>query len=222
MVGFSRRGMLVCLAFLAAPQGQGWLPSALQAQERADFDLFGHTRGDPGAPVEVVEFADFGCSACAAFATEAWTDFDREFIETGIVRWRFIPFILGSFRNSEDATMAAECVADLEPEAYWPMHDLLYERQGDWSRRRRPKGELQRFAEKLGVDRDGFEDCYDDGDSAEDRIDRNNDLAKDLGVRATPTFFVNGRTLIGAPPLSEWRTLIDAVRAEGAAPTPGR
>jgi protein-disulfide isomerase len=207
--------------FLAtALSTEGWSPSTLQAQERVEFDSFGYTRGEPGAPVEVVEFADFGCSACAAFATGAWADFHREFVETGVVSWRFIPFILGSFRNSEDATTAAECVAELAPESYWSMHDILYARQENWNRRRRPEGELRSFAEELGVDGEAFEDCY-DGGAAEDRIDRNNDLADDLGVRATPTFFVNGRTLLGAPPLSEWRTLIDAARAEQAVATPG-
>ncbi len=214
-MGFSRRGMLVCLALLVAPPGQGWLRSTLRAQEPVDLDVLGYTRGEPGAPVEIVEFGDFGCSACAEFATRTWTDFHSQFIETGIVAWRFVPFVLGSFRNSQEAATAAECVADLEPEAFWSMHDLLYERQEDWKRRRRPKEELRNFAERVGVDGEAFEDCY-DGRSARERIDRNNDIAKTLGVRATPTFFVNGRPLIGAPPLSEWHTLIEAVRAEGA------
>ncbi len=211
---FSRRGMLVCLALLVAPPGQGWLHQTLRAQEPVDLDSFGYARGETGAPVEIVEFGDFGCSACAEFATQTWTDFQTEFIETGIVAWRFIPFVLGSFRNSQEAATAAECVAELAPEAFWSMHDVLYERQEDWNRRRRPKGELRSLAEEVGVDGDTFEDCY-DGRSAKERIDRSNNTAKTLGVRATPTFFVNGRPVMGALTLSEWRMLIETVRAEG-------
>ena len=210
---FSRRGMLVCLALLVASPGPGWLHQTLRAQEPLDLDSFGHARGEAGAPVEIVEFGDFACSACAEFATQTWTDFQSEFIETGIVAWRFVPFVLGSFRNSREAATAAECVADLAPEAFWSMHDVLYERQGDWNRRRRPKGELRSLAEEVGVDGDTFEDCYDEG-SAKERIDRNSNAAKALGVRATPTFFVNGRPVMGALTLSEWRMLIETVRAE--------
>ena len=218
-MGFSRRGMLVCLAFLVAPPGLGWLRSTLRAQEPVDLDSLGYLRGEPGAPVEIVEFGDFGCPACAAFAIRTWSDFQSEFIVTGIVAWRFVPFVLGSFRNSREAATAAECVADLAPEAFWSMHDVLYERREDWNRRRRPKGELRSLAEEVGVDGDAFEDCY-DGRSAKERIDHNNDAAKALGVRATPTFFVNGRTVMGALTLSEWRLLIETVRAQGAASPP--
>jgi protein-disulfide isomerase len=198
---------------LVASAGHAWLASPLQAQEPLDVDSFGYPRGFPNAPVQIVELGDFGCSACATFATESWADFQSQFIETGIVTWRFIPFDLGSFRNSEDAAIAAECVAELQPESFWSMHDVLYERQADWNRVRRPKEQLRTLAELLGVDGDAFDDCY-DGDAAEDRVDRNNDLAKDLGVRATPTFFINGRVQLGAPPLADWRVLIEAARAE--------
>jgi protein-disulfide isomerase len=210
----------VCLASLVAPPGQGWLRSTLRAQKLIDLDSLGYPTGEPGAPVEIVEFGDFGCSTCAEFATQTWTDFHSEFIETGIVAWRFVPFVLGSFRNSREAATAAECVADLAPEAFWSMHDVLYERREDWIRRRRPKGELRSLAEEVGVDGNAFENCY-DGRSAKERIDRNNDVAKALGVVGTPTFFVNGRPVMGALTLSEWRRLIETVRAEGAASRPG-
>lgn len=217
-MGF-RRGVLICLAFLVTPPGLGWRSSTLRAQETVDFDALGYARGEPGAPVEIVEFGDFACSACAAFATRTWPDFHSEFIETGIVAWRFVPFVLGSFRNSQDAAIASECVADLAPDAFWSMHDILYERQGDWNRKRRPKEELRGLAEAVGVDGDAFEDCY-DGRSAKERIDRNDDAAKALGVRATPTFFVNGQPVMGALTLSEWRLLISSVRTEVAASPP--
>jgi hypothetical protein len=55
-MGFSRTGVLVCLAFLVAPPGQGWLRSALRAQELVDLDSLGYPTGEPGARVEIVEF----------------------------------------------------------------------------------------------------------------------------------------------------------------------
>ena len=161
-MGFSRGGLLVCLAFLVAPPGPGWLRSTLRAQEPVDLDSLGYPRGETGAPVTIVEFGDFGCLACAEFAIQTWADFHSEFIQTGIVAWRFVPFVLGSFRNSQGAATAAECVADLAPEAFWTMHHVLYERQADWNRRRRPKEELRSLAEGVGVDGDAFDGPLDD------------------------------------------------------------
>ncbi len=97
-------------------------------------------------------------------------------------------------------------------EGVLPVHDLLYERQGDWKRRRRPKGEFEKLAVELGIDGEAFKDCYDE-EPGKERIRQNTDTAKELGVRATPTFFVNGTRVLGALPLPEWRKLIEQVRA---------
>ncbi|MCH7565496.1 MAG: DsbA family protein [Gemmatimonadetes bacterium] len=184
----------------------------VRAQYTVDLDALGHDRGQPSAPVEIIEFADFGCPACAEFARETWPDFRREFVETGIVAWKFIPFVFGTFRNSRQAANAAECVADLAPDAFWSMHDVLYEQQRNWGRRRRPNGEFVKFAVELGIDEEAFKDCLDE-EPGKERIRQNTDTARDLGVRATPTFFVNGTLVQGALPLPEWRKLIEQVRA---------
>jgi protein-disulfide isomerase len=185
--------------------------SSVTAQEY-DLEGIGYDKGNPDAPIFIVEFGDFGCSACALFATETMAAFQREFINTGIVRWKYVPFILGSFPNSSQATAAAECAA--EQDSFWSMHDLLYMQQKEWNRLRKARDVLVGFATRLGLDGERFERCL-DSDAHEQRTAKGNELARSLFIRNTPTFFINGRRAMGALPITEWRKIIAQVRSGG-------
>jgi protein-disulfide isomerase len=187
--------------------------AAQSALERAGFD-----RGDPAAPLLVVEFADFGCPACAEFARETWAAIDSEFVQGGRVRWKFVPFVLGPFRHAEAAARAALCAA--EQGAFWPMADRLYADQRVWSVPRNPKAAFQALARGLGLDSARFEHC-----SGDERVARQvqdlTRLARRQKVNATPTFLVGERRIRGALPLALFRqVLLEAEAARSAAPRP--
>lgn len=179
-------------------------PSSGDAQLGA-IEEHGYLLGDPDAPIEVVEFADFGCSACGTFARDVWPGILADFVATGRVRWRYIPIHLGGLPRASEAVRAAECAA--EQEDFWAMHDLLYERQREWQRERRPEGVLALYAATMGLDVDTWRTCY-RGDGGRDRIRENNRAARRLRVRGTPTFFVNGRRVEGAPPRDQFREIL--------------
>ncbi len=182
------------------------------AAQTADLTSVGHARGSVDAPVVVIEYADFACSACAVFAETTWPTIERDYIATGIVRWHLIPFELG-FRNSREGARAGECAADLG--GFWPMHDLLFDRRSDWEGERRPENALVALAVEAGLDEDAFRRCYDGKDDSDgrDRIEAANRAAKGDGVRATPTFFINGFQVQGALPPETFAELIEAARA---------
>lgn len=171
-------------------------------------EIVGHAMGDPSAPVAVVEYADFACSACAEFAVDTWPRVRRELVETGRVYWRVVPFSLG-FRHGRRAARAGECAA--AQSGFWPMHDALFAEQRRWMEPRRPEDTFEEIAETLGLDPVALRECIDD-DVPEDRIDQAQDEAEDVGVRATPTFLVNGRPVLGALPFD---TFVQAVEAAG-------
>ena len=173
----------------------------------------GHTRGASDAPVIVVEFSDFGCPYCAQFAGEVYPRLAREFIETGEVRWRFVPFILGSFPNGDAAAVAAECAS--EQDAFWEMHDLLFERQREWKSSSAPGAVFPGYARSLGLDLTRFTACT-DAPAAAARVRLSTETAEGLGVRATPSFLVNGRPVQGALPLEQFRMLLQWAGAGGA------
>jgi protein-disulfide isomerase len=171
----------------------------------------GHGRGCIGAPVTVYEFSDFGCAWCAGWELTVYPEIHREFVATGQVRWVFVPFIVGSFRNAESAARAGECAA--EQDMFWEMKNYLYAGQRRWRGTRQPEEVYRAFAGTIGLESDRFEQCY-LGEGGESRTLRNNRTAQVLGVRATPTFLINGRLVEGALPIEAFRILLtDAAAA---------
>ncbi|HEX7117326.1 MAG TPA: thioredoxin domain-containing protein [Longimicrobiales bacterium] len=187
--------------------------STRQSTERtARPDRIGYDLGAAGAPITVVEFSDFGCPYCGRFALETFPVLRREYIETGKVAWRYVPFVLGSFPNGAEAARAAECAAEQGEDRFWAMHDALYRRQREWKSTREPEALFRGLAETLALDVDRFSDCY-DADRGARRTRMANGLAAYAGIRATPTFFINGQRVQGALPLEHFRMIFDAMLA---------
>ncbi|MEJ2503456.1 MAG: thioredoxin domain-containing protein [Gemmatimonadota bacterium] len=163
----------------------------------ADLDL-GYTLGDPSAPIAVVEFSDFGCPYCARFARTTLPGIRQDYIDAGLVRWRYVPVVFG-FPGGELMGTAAECAADQGGGAlFWRVHDLLYERQTALrSPDARPR--LVEWLGELGVDTARLEACM-DAPGTRERLAEHNQVAQKWYVRGTPTFLVNGVPMSGAMP----------------------
>ncbi len=174
----------------------------------------GFDRGAERAPVTVLEFADFGCPYCARFAAVTYPSLEAEFVKTGRVRWRYVPFSLGIFTNDDEAARAGECAGEAGRTAFSRMHDRLFAEQEGWKATPDPAGTFAAIAAGAGMDRARFADCY-VGDGAKRLVLAANALADALGVRATPTFFVNGYRVEGSLPPEQFRSLLE--EALGAA-----
>jgi protein-disulfide isomerase len=190
------------------------------AADEVDLATFGYGHGAADAPVVVLEFSDFGCPYCARFALETLPEIEREFIETGQVRWQYVPFVMGMFPNGEEAARAAECAG--EQERFWEMHDLVYQRQREWRAATSARAEplFQRYAADLGLEAGAFATCFGENHPA-GRIETSNRVAAELGIQSTPTFFINGRLVQGALPLDQFRMLLQwagAVSPEAESP----
>jgi len=186
----------VALLGLARP-----VPAQLQ-----DFGGLGHVVGDSAAMVEVVEFVDMGCKECRNFGLETFPQIRADYVESGRVRWRVIPYVSGLQPNGAEGAVAVECAADQG--AFWEMHDLLFENQEDWFLRMRPQRQFGRYAERLELDEERFAECWDEK-SPSGRIAQHDRAAALAGVRATPTFFVAGRMVLGALPAVQFRQVLD-------------
>lgn len=176
----------------------------------------GYIRGGSKARVTIIEFSDFGCPYCGKFATETYPTLHKEFVESGKVRWMYVPFVMGMFPNGNEAALAAECAAEAGDAAFWKMHDRLYETQQVWKRATAPAKHFQQLAKEIGLNRKDFVGCYADSKPAE-RIAASNDLAEQANVRATPTFFVQGKRIEGALPLPMFKELLNDAYAKANA-----
>ncbi len=197
-------------------------PVPPEEQTRMAFDQAlapgapGYDRGAAGAPVTVLEFADFGCRWCARFAAETWPALDAEYVRTGRVRWKNVPFVMGMFPNGDFAARTAECAAEQGMAAFVRTHDRLFRQQADWMRSSYPTEAFRALAQAARLDLGRFDACF-VSDAVRDRVHAANALADRLGVRSTPTFFVNGERVEGALPLSDFRAVLeDALRRSGA------
>lgn len=168
----------------------------------------GHDLGGPNARVFIVEFGDFGCSYCAKFAAETYPKIDSAYIAPGIVRWKMVPFVTGMFRNSREVAEAAECAG--EQDAFWKMHDLLYQKRKEWMASKDIRTLVARYARDLKLDAAAFARCG-LNPGIRQRILGNDAIANRLAIRGTPTFFVNGRVIPGAVPFDIFQQVIREV-----------
>jgi len=138
-------------------------------------------RGDPNAPITLVEYSDFTCHFCKKFFHDTFPKLLSEYIETGKVRfvYRDFPRGLGSPLRAADA---ARCAG--EQNAYWPMHDRLFNSDGQFS-----SENLNAFATELKLEQKQFSQCLDAHKYFPD-IEKDLKDAGTLGIRGTPAFVI--------------------------------
>ncbi len=147
-------------------------------------------KGREDAPVTVEEFADFQCPFCGTFATEISPAIDQQYIESGQVRWIFKDYPLQQHANAIPAAEAARCAGDQNQ--FWPMHDLLFARQDEWSELSDFDARAVQYAQALGLDTAAFEQCL-ASDVHLEPLRQAQAAAVQQQIPGTPTFFVNGQ-----------------------------
>jgi protein-disulfide isomerase len=158
-------------------------PEALVAMAR------GSTKGDPNAPIMIVEFGDYQCPACGQFARDFKPGVELAFVETGRARFVFHDYpLVGMHPHAFLAARAARCAEDQGK--FWEYHDELYRLQVRWSPEPNPVGMFEGYAEGLGLDVGDFRSCL-NSDRHADLVTANLRLAEELGIPQTPTILVN-------------------------------
>ena len=166
-----------------------------------------HFRGDPDAPVTIIEFADFQCPYCGRFFAQTEPQINEQYMQSGKVRFAYFNFaFLGP--ESQWAAEAAECAADQNK--FWEYHDQLYDSQSGENQGAFSKDNLKKFAKELGLDTSAFNKCLDSGKYTQ-LIQDESSMASSIGVRSTPTFLINGQALVGAQPFEIFEQTIDSL-----------
>lgn len=177
---------------------------------RGEDPLASRSKGKPGAPVTVYEMADFQCPACRGFAINVFPTLEREYVATGKVRWVFINFPLTSIHpNAVPAAELAMCAA--RQGRFWQTHDLLFEHQPDWAALPQPQAALLALGVRAGADRATLAACLRTR-ATQPEVEKDAQLALRAGARATPSFYIEGGLIEGAPAGPEgFRPLLDSV-----------
>lgn len=172
----------------------------------------GHVLGSDSAPVEIVEFADFECPACARFAILEFPYVQERLIPTGRLRWRFMDFPLEGHTTSPVAHLAAGCAA--EQGRFFEMMGLIFNRQNEWATEKRPERYMRDYARQVGLDLGAYDRCV-ETKHAQPGVDADHAEGERMGVNATPTFFVNGREWPGILVYDQIKAIVDSLAPEG-------
>ncbi|MBN8590607.1 MAG: DsbA family protein [Anaerolineae bacterium] len=200
----------VAVAVNESDEGQG-SPSAANIESpgtRLEVSVDDDPSNGPlDAPITIVEFSDFNCPYCARFRRDTLPLILENYGDQ--VRFVYRDFaILGP--SSVDAAIASEC-AD-EQSAFWFYHDLLFENQRNFNREM-----LIGYAQQIDLRLEEFASCLDDPEIRTE-VMADTEEAQRLGATGTPTFFINGRPLVGAQPFEVFASIIDDELAALTAP----
>lgn len=179
--------------------------------QRVNISDLGINTGEADAPIQVVEFSDFGCPHCREFHLYTYPTLQEEYVETGKVIWKYVPMVLGTFPNSLEATRAGYCA--LEQDAFPAMRDRLFQGQREWMTTRDPRELFLGYARDVGLDVEPFRGCLEEGRS-EESIRETLSVARDVGIQGTPTFFIEGQKLEGNRPVDFFRQVFDRMLEE--------
>ena len=159
-------------------------------------------RGPADALVTVVAFTDYQCPFCGR-AESTLAELRQHFPNEVrvVVQHNPLPF----HKHAFEAAVAAECAG--EQGQFWPLHDRLFARQRELSEQRTPVA----LAEGIeGLQRLALAQCT-ASERARAKVTEDQHLAERFGARGTPSFFVNGRVLVGAQPVERF---VEAVERE--------
>lgn len=172
-----------------------------QAFDTSQWDLSDEPMlGNPDAPVTIIEFSDFECPYCSRAANGPIKQVIKEYVDTGKAKLIFRQYPLPFHANAQIAAEASECAN--EKGKFWELHDMIFANQGSLSREA-----LIEWAKGMGVT--GIEECLDSGKYTQETA---NDMAEgqQAGIQGTPSFFINGKLIVGAQPFEAFRQVIDA------------
>ncbi|MBM7117499.1 DsbA family protein [Archangium primigenium] len=155
-------------------------------------------KGPKNAPVTIVTYSDFECPFCSRVVpTLAQLEKDYK----GKIRVAFKNQPLPFHANAKPAALAA--LAANEQGKFWEYHDKLFANQ-----RALDRASLEKYAQELGLNMGQFKAAM-DSNKFEAQLNADMAEATRVGVNGTPSFFINGRSLVGAQPVDAFKRVID-------------
>ena len=165
--------------------------------------------GSADARVTIVEYADLECPMCAYFQKFLESELLPHYAEK--VRIVFKEFPIASHPWSTTAAMANECAVQIDPSKFVNYRTLIFANQESISPTNL-REQLLSLGEQAGLNRASLSSCL-DAKSSQGRIEASRNEAQTLGVNKTPTFFVNGRIVVGIRSAQSFYAIIDEALA---------
>ncbi len=159
------------------------------------------TIGGASAKVEVVEFSDFQCPFCSK-ASVILKQIKQKYGKK--VKIAFKQYPLPFHAQAKIAAVASLCANDQDTKYFWKMHDAMFADQSKLA-----VNDLKATAKKIGLNSANFDKCL-DSKKFLSQVEKDVEQGQAIGVKSTPTFFVNGQLIQGAQPIEVFSEIIDS------------
>lgn len=176
-------------------------PSGESVRDITDQD---QVRGNPLSQISLIEYSDFQCPACAAYHP-ILQKLNEEYGNRIKFVYRHFP-LTKIHKNAERAAWAAESAG--KQGKFFEYHDILFEKQSEWSESKDVEGEFKKFAESLKLDTVRFETDI-KSDSVRDKVVSDSREAQRAGLPGTPSFFLNGKKIDNPQSYDDFKRIID-------------
>jgi len=156
--------------------------------------------GSKDSKVKIIEFSDFQCPFCAR-AAETVSLLKRKYGNK--VEFAFKHFPLPMHREARPASEASLCINEQSTSKFWKFHDVIFKNQNKLD-----DASLEKYAKQVGANIKKYNECYKAKKFA-GAVQKDIAAGEKIGVRSTPTFFINGQILSGAVPIDQFEEIID-------------
>lgn len=160
--------------------------------------------GWPNASVVIVEFSDFECEYCRSFYVDTFVKLIKEY--EGRIAFAYKDFPLPYYKNSYKAAEASKCAKNQGK--FWEYLDLLYVNQSEWAKANNSEEKFYEYAKQIGLNEVSFKLCLKTG-LMNKAVKKDFSEGYALGVRAVPTFFINGVKIVGNQSFEVFKKEID-------------
>ena len=178
---------------------------------RAETDIITHAKaprflGRDDAPIQVIEFFSMTCSHCASFHTNTFPEVKTRLIDEGVVRFEMRAFPLDGL-----ALRAHAMARTVSAEKYFPLVNMLLEKQSSWASAADPIDALRKLGRLAGISSSEFDATMRNRPLLESIVQMRQDAVQDFDVKATPSFVINNETTIsGSLSFEEFAEKINA------------
>ena len=170
-----------------------------QASELSDVFI-----GNADAKITIIEYASITCGACGNFHRKLLPEVKKKYIDTGIARLIVREFPLENVAAA--AAMIARCTG--EKNTYKAV-ETMFNRQQQWLRGDDVREGLLAIAKEHGLSEKGFDECLANKGLLKKIAAVRNRAHKEFGVKSTPTFFINGKGLVGPRTIADFDKIIE-------------
>lgn len=159
------------------------------------------------APLTIIEFSDYQCLYCKKYASEAFAQIKKDYVDSGKVKYVIRDFPINEHPQAMLAAIVANCAN--AQNKFWEMHDILFADQDSWSYQNSAVDAFKEFARQINLDENKFASCMENGGFEQE-------IAKDIAdgelytIGFTPTVFIGDKKIVGAQPYEVFKKVIDS------------